>query len=458
MNWCVRWSLALLAAAFAGNALAAVSDEESRQLGTTLLPWGAEKAGNREGTIPAYSGERVQAPASYDPKEPGHLPDPWNDKPLYSITAQNVAQYADHLTEGHLAMFKKYPNYRMDVYPSRRTAQYPKYIIDNMLKNATSCKATNGELRLEGCYGGIPFPIPKTGNQVVWNHLVYFGNYNAVEGVGRAYLVTGDGKVIMTADQTIWGDSPFYDPARTTPAPPNTLYGRFRIDFTGPARKAGEKLLDRAGLDPVDPGIRIWQYLPGQRRVKLAPDLAYDTPSPTSSGVSTCDESLVFSGSQDRYDMKLLGKKEVYLQYNNFKITDPKVCPAEVYFTRNFVNPDCVRWELHRTFVVEARIKPGFRHLLPRRMMYFDEDIWGAATGIGYDAGGNVFRVEEAPYFPYYNLGYGHAVSAGLVMDLNTGAYYQTTFYAYPGGGIREAKKQPDTFYTPDALAGEGIR
>jgi hypothetical protein len=354
-------------------------------------------------------------------------------------------------------MFKKYPSFRMDVYPSRRTAQYPKYVVDNTLKNALSCKATNAELRLEGCYGGIPFPIPRTGNQVVWNHALHFGT-NSAAGEGRAYLVTSEGKLILTAEQQIWGDSPFYDLARTGPAEPNSLSGRFRIDFTGPARKAGEKLLVRAGLDSFDPGYRVWQYLPGQRRVKLAPDLAYDTPSPTSGGVSTIDEGLVFSGSQDRYDMKLLGKKEVYLQYNTFKITDPKVCPAEVFFTKNFVNPDCVRWELHRTFVVEAKIKPAFRHVLPRRMMYFDEDTWGAATGAGYDSSGNVFRVEEAPYFPYYNLGNGHAVSAALVMDLNTGAYYDSTFYAYPGGGIREAKKQTDSFYTPDAIAGEGIR
>ena len=412
---------------FAANA--AVSEEEAKQLGTTLTPWGAEQAGNKDGSIPAYSGERVAPPPSYDPKEPGQLPEPWNDKPLYSITAQNVVQYADRLSEGHLAMFKKYPNFRMDVYPSRRTVQYPKYVVDNTLKNATSCKATNAELRLEGCYGGIPFPIPKSGNQVVWNHNVHFGFASGL-GQGRAYIVTSEGKAILTGDQQIWGDSPYYDPSRSGPAAPNSLYTRARVDFSGPARKNGEKLLIRAGLDANDPGYRIWQYLPGQRRVKLAPDLAYDTPSPTSGGSSTMDEGLVFNGNQDRYDMRLVGKKEVYLQYNNFRITDPRVCPAEVYFAKNFVNPDCVRWELHRTFVVEGRIKPEFRHILPRRMMYFDEDIWGAATGAGYDSSGSIFRVQEAPYFPYYNLGYGHAVSAALVMDLNTGGYYQSTFYA----------------------------
>ncbi len=450
-------SVVLLAMTFASSVLAAVSAEEARQLGTTLLPWGAEKAGNKEGTIPEYVDERVKPPANYDPKQPGHLPDPWNEKPLYSITAQNVAQYANRLSEGHIAMFKKYPDYRMDIYKTHRTAQYPKYVIDNSLKNATSCKAVNDELRLEGCYGGIPFPIPKTGNQVIWNHELHYGMPTGT-GEGRGYLVSSEGKLILTAEQTLNGDSLYYDPNRTTPADPQTAFVRFRVDYSGPARKSGEKLLGIQSLDPVTPGNRIWQYLPGQRRIKLAPDLAYDTPNPTSGGVSTMDEGLVFFGAQDRYDMKLLGKKEIYIQYNNFRITDPNTCPAEKYFTKNFVNPDCVRWELHRTFVVEARLKPGFRHVLPRRIMYFDEDVWGPGTGVGYDASGSIFRVDEAPYFPYYNLGYGHAVSAAITMDLNTGAYYQSTFYAYPGGGIVEGKKKPDTFYSPESLAGEGIR
>ncbi len=442
---------------FACPALSAVSADEARLLGTTLMPWGAEKAGNKEGTIPEYTYERVTPPPAYDPKRPGQYPDPWNEKPLYSITAQNYAQYASHLSEGHIEMFKKYPAYRMDIYKSHRTAQYPKYVIENSLKNATSCKAVNDELRLEGCYGGVPFPIPKSGNQVIWNHELHYGLY-AGGGEGRAYLVTSDGKVILTAEQTLNGDAPFFDPNRTTPADPQSISGRFRVDFTGPARKTGEKLLGIGSLDQISPGIRVWQYLPGQRRVKLAPDLAYDTPSPTGGGASTIDEIMVFSGAQDRYDMKFVGKKEIYLQYNNFKITDPSVCPVDVYFTRNFPNPDCVRWELHRTFVVEARLKPQFRHILPKRIMYFDEDIWGPATGAGYDASGKIFRVEEAPYFPTYDLGYGHAVTAAVTLDLNTGAYYQSTFYAYPGGGIRETKKQPDAFYSPDGLAGEGIR
>ena len=166
----LKFVVAAITATFAGSALAAVSAEEAKQLGTTLTPWGAEKAGNKEGTIPAYTGEATKVPASYDRKEPGQKPDPFNEKPLFSITAQNYTKYADKL-DGMVEMFKRYPNYRMDIYPTHRNWTYPKYVIDNTLKNATSCKAIKGELALDGCYGGYPFPIPKTGNQAMWNHM-----------------------------------------------------------------------------------------------------------------------------------------------------------------------------------------------------------------------------------------------------------------------------------------------
>ena len=90
-----RVLVAALVAAFAGSAFAAVSADEAKKLGTTLTEWGAEKAGNKEGTIPAYNAATAQParPASYDfKKDPGRRTDPYNEKPLFTITAQNAAQ------------------------------------------------------------------------------------------------------------------------------------------------------------------------------------------------------------------------------------------------------------------------------------------------------------------------------------------------------------------------------
>ena len=104
--------LCALAALTACNlACAAISPEEMKQLGTTLTPWGAIKAGNAAGTIPAYTGGLATstAPAGFA-KNSGKWPDPFaDDKPLYSITGKNIDEHADKLSETTKALLKRYP-------------------------------------------------------------------------------------------------------------------------------------------------------------------------------------------------------------------------------------------------------------------------------------------------------------------------------------------------------------
>lgn len=459
MRMTTKLVAALIAAASVGSAHAEVSAEEAKQLGTVLTIWGAEKAGNKDGSIPAWTQqEKIPVPASYDPKDPGRLPDPWNDKPLYSITAQNMDEYAEHLTEGHKAMLKKYPTFRMDVYQTHRTVQYPKYVLDNTIKNATSCKAVKDELALEGCYGGVPFPIPKSAKQVMWNHLLQYNLY-AWEEQNNAYMVTSEGKPILQAKGKITLQSEYYNPDNTAPATDATPYYMDRADFIEPARMNGQSMLFVQYLNMMNPGQRAWIYVPGQRRVKLAPDLAYDTPAPVTGGVSGLDESYGFYGPMDRYDFKLLGKKEVYLMYNTFKKTDYKVCPSNVYFMKGHVNPDCIRWEKHRVWVVEMTLKPSFRHTLPKRVLYIDEDTWGAATGVAYDASGSLYKVQEAYYYPYYTLGYGHSQENAIFYDLISGRYAEPVVQAAgAGAGGRVSTPKPLSFFTAESLAAEGIR
>ncbi|MFZ0435118.1 MAG: DUF1329 domain-containing protein, partial [Chthoniobacterales bacterium] len=239
---------------------------------------------------------------------------------------------------------------------------------------------------------------------------------------------------------------------------PNSYYWRVRFDTSAPTRKVGEKTIILDALDPLDPGRRAWQYIPGQRRVKLAPDLAYDTPSPVAGGVATLDEARIFLGAQDRYDMKMLGKKEIYIPYNDFKWTDYKVCPDEVSHTKNFGNPDCVRWELHRTWVVEATLKAGFRHLLPKRVMYFDEDSWSAGLGDAWDAAGKMYHITVPLSFPFYFLPYGQNADTYMNYDLQTGIVASTAGVAFPGGNYVPIKSIEKNYFSPEALAGEGIR
>lgn len=454
-----RLTAALLAVTLAQGAFAAVSADEAKALGTTLTPFGAEKAGNKEGTIPPYSGKAPKAPASYDLKDKGQRPNPYNDKPLFTITAANAGQYADKL-DAMVEVFKRYPNFRMDVYPSHRDYAYPKYVLDNSVKNATSCKAVNNELKLEGCYGGVPFPIPKTGNQVMWNHTLQYLNH-AVGGKMTNWVTPTNGKAVHQSTTSMFQQYPPYDPARTGPVPSDEMYWQYVSTDTAPARKVGTGLLILDPLDTLGVGRRIYQYIPGQRRVKLAPNLAYDTPSPFTGGTSTMDDVHAFAGAQDRFDFKLVGKKEKFIMYNNFDMFNHKVCTNEKMTNHaNFPHPDCVRWELHRVWKVEATLKPEFRHVYTKRVFYFDEDAAGAGMAENYDASGKLYRVINSMHLPYYDSdkGLGGNIEGTINMDLLTGIWSAQGLMGESGLGWWPKAPEDNKVFTPDYLANTGIR
>lgn len=447
---------AIIAAATMHSAFAEVSADEAKQLGGSVLTvMGSEKAGNKDGSIPEYTGQPISIPG-IDPKEPGYRPDPFaNEKPLFTITAQNAGTYADKI-DGYAELFKKYPGFRIDVYRSQRTVVLPKHVIENTLKNATSCKAVQNELVLQGCYGGIPFPIPKSGNQVMWNHLMAYEVATMATNT-QQYIVPAGGRPVMNNASVGVQSWPIFEPGRTKPNQPNDIYWRLRLDYTGPARQVGEKLVILDAMDQVNVGRRVYQYIPGQRRVKLAPDLAYDTPNPTAGGSSTMDDSKVFLGALDRFDFKLVGKKEKFLPYNSYKTVDYKACPFDkLLSTQNFPNPDCVRFELHRVWAVEANLKPGFRHVYKKRRFFFDEDGYSAGNAEDYDAANKLYRMVTSIQYPY--PGDGANFSTNHSFDLQTGMYAVSGQTNFAGGGFWARSPVQADFFSPEALAAEGVR
>lgn len=453
----IRLVPAALALALAGQAVAAVTADEAKQLGgATLTVFGAEKAASKDGMIPEYDGKGITPPADWDPKQPGRRPDPFHEKPLFSINAQNWQNYADKLTEVQKEMFKKYPDYRMDVYPSHRTMVFPKYVLDNTLKNATACKTADNELRLEGCYAGVPFPVPKTGNEVMWNHLLFYGTPSNGENQRTWHVPPNGSPFIATASNGVEA-YPIYDPKRTTPLDGKDVYWRVRLDNYAPARANGEKLIITNPIDQIGVGQRAYQYLPGQRRVKLSPDLAYDTPSPVAGGVGTVDDAKLFIGALDRFDFKLVGKSEKFLAYNAFGNADYKACPEDkMVSTKHFPNPDCIRWELHRVWVVDSTLKPNFRHIYHRRTFYFDEDGYGAGFQEAYDASGKLYRGAYNTFYTYWEKDGGDDGSV-VNIDLITGEYVMQGTAGAPGAGFWPIDPKPDVFFSPEALAGQGI-
>jgi hypothetical protein len=444
---------ASLAALAGGAAHAAVTADEAKQLGTTLTPVGAEKAGNKEGTIPEWTGGLTTPPAGFV-KGSGKRPDPYaSDKPRLTITSKNVAEHASKLTVGTQELLKRNPDYRIDVYPTHRPATQPKRLLDNAAKNAVSTKTNNNGLGIENALPGVPFPIPKTGNEAMWNHLTrYAGNTFCKYD---SYNVDSAGVPTLATTGESWQEYPIYFGNKNEPVKGTDIYYRIKLNYQGPARRAGESLIVMDAVNPLEQPRRAWQYLPGQRRVKAAPDIAYDTPNPGSAGATTYDDAFVFNGAMDRYDFKLIGKKEIIIPYNSYKL---QYEPGSVQnaLKAKTINPDLERWELHRVWVVEATLKEGKRHIYSKRTFYLDEDSWAALASDQYDARGQLYRVGLAYMAPSYDVPAPYTDMFSHY-DLVARNYHLTGFIAETGG-LKHTKPLADREWTADALAGSGIR
>jgi hypothetical protein len=443
-----------IATVTAGPAWAAVSADEAKQLGTTLTPVGAEKAGNKDGTIPERTGGLTTPPAGFQ-KGSGKRPDPFaNEKPRLVITVKDVAAQADKLTEGTKELLKRYPTMRVDVYPTHRVAYLPQHLAENTIKNATGAKSAEGGLGTENMLPGFPFPIPKTGAEAMWNHnLAYHGlgwngkfdSWNVDSAGGATLATTGD---VSYA----W---PMYDPKKAGSVKETDPYWYVRVVYVAPARRNGEGLMLRDSVNPLKQPRRAWQYLPGQRRVKLAPDIAYDTPNPGTSGAAVYDDSGVFNGALDRFDWKLVGKKEMYIPYSNYRLLYDPLKPADVT-KPGHINPDYLRWELHRVWVVEATLKEGARHIYGKRVFYIDEDSWSIAVTDKYDMAGELWRVSEQHSINCYDVPMLYA-TVEVHSDLRSGRYL---VLGLRSGQARffEKIERSSADYTPAVLRALGVR
>jgi hypothetical protein len=432
-----------------GSAFAAVSADEAKQLGTTLTEFGAIKAGNADGSIPAYTGGLTKAPPGFKP-DSGFWVDPFKDeKPILKIDAKNVDQHAAKLSQGQIALIKKYPSYYLNIYPSHRTAAFPEKILKATVRNATGCKTLRDGLDLDvACRGGIPFPIPKTGYEAMWNQTQrYQGETTISTAASRTWVIDSSGKPTITAQQQTVQEWPFYQ-VDLTDRDPKMVWRTFS-STTAPARKAGEMTGLTDYLDPTDEPRAAWSYTPGQRRIKRSPEFSYDTPVASMGGVVLFDELFVFSGKMDRFDFKLVGKKDMYIQYNAYK--NAYDCPTqERALMPSHVNPECERWELHRVWVIEATLKPGMRHVYSKRIYYFDEDQSGAGNYDAFDQSGSLYRLMFQASAPMYDKLIPFSAK-NVVYDLNKHNYSYVNDVMV-GGFKVSAKAPPEREMAPEAI------
>ncbi len=448
----------LLTAAVTGGlilintASAEVSADKAAQLGQSLTPTGAEKAGNAAGTIPAWEGGITKPPAGY--KVGLFHPDPFAaDKAKMQITKANYKQYADQLTAGQKAMFERYGTYRMDVYPTRRSASFPQRTYEFTKRNATQCKlVANGE-GMTNCAEGFPFPIPQTAYEVMWNHKL---KYKGVAGErwGNRVTPTASGQyTLIRLRERLLGL--YYKPGNTSESINNILV-YFLQDVASPARLAGQVLLVHETLNAKAAPRQAWIYNPGQRRVRRAPNVTYDNPATAADGLQTNDMTDMFNGAMDRFDWKLVGKKEMFVPYNSYKAHSNTIKIADLV-KPGHLNPDHMRYELHRVWVVDATLKAGARHINARRTFYFDEDSWQILAIDHYDGQGNMWRVSEAHSINYYEVPtFWSTIEAHY--DLKSGRYI--------AGLLDNEEKRPYDFsyqatpadFSPQNLRAAGVR
>ena len=432
---------AVTAAFTASPAFAKLTDAEVARLGKDLTPLGGEMAGNKDGSIPAYTGGLTKPPACFKPGV--DYCDPYSDeKPLFVITAANAEQYKDKLAPGAIALLKKYPTFKMPVYATHRTAAVPASVADNVKKEATKIEL-NGFGLANRDQSTTPFPIPKNGLEAIWNHNIrYLGGSLRRQQAAFPVRPNGDYFKVTTVENRV---------ANTAMDKPqdNKMFF-FTSYFISPPTLVGTVFLVHEPVDQVKEQRSAWIYNAGQRRVRRAPDLAYDNVNDGTEGMRFTDQYDAYNGAPDRYEWKLVGKKEMYIPYNSYKIAAKGTAYKDV-IQKGHANPDLMRYELHRVWVLEATLKAGQKHSYGKRVFLLDEDGWNVSWEDAYDTRNNLWRIGIHGNMQYYDA---------LVPWTSLNSWHDLTSGSWLMSGLANEEKESAKFgsggkiadFQPDAL------
>ena len=382
-----------------------------------LTPVGAERAGNAEGTIPTWQAGQIE----YPPIKPGmHHPNPFaDDQPRLVINAANMSAHQSKLSAAHQLMLQRYPDFQLKVYPTRRTATYPQRVYDAVYQNALHAELVEGGEGVIQATTSSPFPIPANAHEVMWNHkLRYRGE--AVQTHSGSAVVDSKGRYTLRKTDTLIKFM-YSDPQRDQRSQ-DELAIMLLGSTTAPPKLAGNKLLVHEFINAMKEPRKSWIHLSGQRRTRRAPDIAYDAPVLISDSIALVDNTDMFSGAMDRFDWTLKGKRELFVPYNAYALHSDQRQYDEL-LTATHLNPEVLRYELHRVWVVEATLKKGFRHRYGKRVFYIDEDSWQVALLEQYDGKGNLMSLAEGHPINYYEKPlFWYTVE--VIYDLEKGIYY----------------------------------
>ena len=432
-------SLAAALSLAAIPAAAKVDAAEAAKIGTTLTPVGAEKAANKAGTIPEWApapqSGSLKSEFSTDPKIEA-------EASKFTISKANMAQYSAGLTEGHKFLLKSYDTYKMNVYPTHRNVSWPQEIYDATKANATTCEMIGTDI-LDNCKVGFPFPIPKNGSEPVWNHKLKWRGESVIR-YNNQMIVQPSGEFQLTK---IIENVQFSYASLKKAVPLTKTSGEFLkylSQTVAPPRLAGTYILVHEKAGTGNDGRAAWLYSPGLKRIRKAPAVCCDNPYEGTDGHEFYDQVDLFNGALERYNWKLVGKKEMYVPYNGYKIAGPKIKYKDLAKPKH-LNQELPRYELHRVWVVEANLKPGLRHVFKKRVMYLDEDSWNLVAADNYDERGGLFQFQEG------HLVWGSNVQATttvpeIIYHFTSGRYFITAAFNEDKAPDLTAKFSPDFF------------
>jgi hypothetical protein len=441
------------------TAIARVSEEEAAQLGTTLTPVGADPAANADGSIPAYTGAMLGLPEGLDYDGPGTpYPDPYADDPrLHTVTSANMAEHAGFLSPGLKAMFETYPDsFRMHVYPTHRDGRYSEQFNEKLRYNALNAELYNGEDGIRGFTGSVAFPIPKTGAEIIWNSRTSGPNYTLAGTYSDIAVFSNGSRSVRRS--TLMSEYPYVNPDNEIGMEEPDLgiwAAHVMTRVHEPVRDKGMITSIYEPYDYITHAREAWRYLPGSRRVRRAPTVGYDTPDGPG-GFITVDDTLGFNGAMDRFEWTLLGKQELYVPFHNYSF-DEKGLDYDELLTPFHVNPDYLRYEKRRVWVVEANLREGKRHIYGKRRFYIEEDSWNIVMTENYDGRGELWKVVLINSIYEYNV-QGYVNRAMMFHELRAGGYITIRLVNDSEQMDYTADAKGDAWYSPTSVRKMGRR
>lgn len=445
----LRSASILLLSVLALPVQAKVDATQAERLGRELTPLGGEIAGNAEGTIPAWTGGLATPPANYQPGM--HHPDPYaGDALQYRVDSSNLAQYEQLLPVGTKALLEQNSDYYLRVFPTRRSAAVPQRIYDATRFNALNAELISGGNGVQGAAAGVPFPIPQSGQEAIWNHIMRYRGEQISMTTNQAAVLNSGSYNLLKLERDIYF---VYGREGIAPQDLDNILFHYKYRVVAPAKLAGSALVVEETLDQILAIRKAWRFNRGERRVRRLPMLAFDTLQPDTNGMATADQVDAYNGAPDRYEWQLFGKREMLVPYNSYAVHQKGIPYAEILQSKH-VNPELLRYELHRVWVVEAQLRTGFSHPYAKRRFYLDEDSWQILAVDLYDKSGALIGLQEAHPISYYDVPM-FASTLETIYDFKGGRYFADGLDNNEKMYDFNTKLSPRDF-TPQALRREG--